>query len=74
MEYPLLNQQQLAMKLKKTQSNKSEGLKRGGYEEIQNMFAVYNNQIAESDSIYFKTPAGTPHGRFYFATRALGYS
>ncbi len=47
MENPVLNQQQLATKLKKTQSNISEGLKRGGYEEIQNMLAVYKNQIPE---------------------------
>lgn len=47
MENPVLNQQQLATKLKKTQSNISEGLKRGGYEEIQNMLAVYKNQISE---------------------------
>lgn len=45
MENTGLNQEQLAKKLKKTQSNISEGLKRGGYEELQLMIAQYKKTL-----------------------------
>lgn len=45
MENNGLSQQQLAVKLHKTQSNISEGLKRGGYEEVQNMIKLYKKNL-----------------------------
>ncbi len=45
MENAAHNQQQVAELLQITQSSISEGLKRGGYEEIQNMLTLYKKLI-----------------------------
>ena len=45
LETPDLNQSQLAKKLDKTQGNISQGLKRGGYDEISKLLHYYNTQI-----------------------------
>ncbi|MEP1486891.1 MAG: SatD family protein [Algibacter sp.] len=42
---PQLNQKQLAELLGKSQSNISEGLKRGGYDEISKLLHYYNTQV-----------------------------
>ncbi|MDG5493171.1 transcriptional regulator [Psychroserpens sp. SPM9] len=43
--YPTLNQEAIAQKLQKSQSNISEGLKRGGYDELSKLLAYYESQI-----------------------------
>jgi hypothetical protein len=45
LEHPELKQQELAKRLKKSQSNISEALKRGGYDEIMAMNAYYKSEI-----------------------------
>lgn len=47
LEHPQHNQKQLAKLLKKSQSNISEGLKRGGYDEILKLIQFYNSQIQD---------------------------
>ncbi|MGR7813830.1 transcriptional regulator [Lacinutrix undariae] len=47
LEHPKLNQEQLAQLLDKSQSNISEGLKRGGYDEILKLIQFYNSQIQD---------------------------
>lgn len=47
LEHPNLNQKQLAQLLDKSQSNISEGLKRGGYDEILKLIQFYNSQIQD---------------------------
>lgn len=42
---PNLNQKELAKLLEKSQSNISEGLKRGGYDEILKLLHYYNTQV-----------------------------
>ncbi|GAA4303910.1 SatD family protein [Aestuariibaculum suncheonense] len=46
-EHPEKNQQDLAKLLNRSQSNISEALKRGGYEEIMNMNAFYVKNISK---------------------------
>lgn len=45
LEYPELNQQQIAEILNKTQGNISQGLKRAGFEEISKLLKYYKSQI-----------------------------
>ncbi len=45
LENPELNQNQIAKMLKKSQSNISEGLKRGGFDEILKLLYYYKTQI-----------------------------
>lgn len=47
LEHPQHNQKQLAKLLEKSQSNISEGLKRGGYDEILKLIQFYNSQIQD---------------------------
>lgn len=42
---PNLNQKELAQLLGKSQSNISEGLKRGGYDEISKLLHYYNTKV-----------------------------
>ena len=46
-ENPEKNQKDLAKLLKRSQSNISEALKRGGYEEIMNMNEYYVKNISQ---------------------------
>lgn len=45
LEHPNLNQKVIAKELKKSQSNISEGLKRGGYDELSKLLSYYESQI-----------------------------
>lgn len=45
LENPELNQKQIAKLLNKSQSNISEGLKRGGFDEISKLLNYYKSQI-----------------------------
>lgn len=45
LENPDLNQNQIAKILKKTQGNISQGLKRGGFDEIQKLLNYYKAQV-----------------------------
>ena len=45
LEHPENSQQEIARKMKKSQSNISEALKRGGFEEVKKMEAYYRNEI-----------------------------
>lgn len=45
LENPELNQKQIAKMLNKSQSNISEGLKRGGFDEISKLLQYYKTQI-----------------------------
>ena len=42
---PKTIQKELAVKLRKSQSNVSEGLKRSGYDEIKKLLSYYTNYI-----------------------------
>lgn len=44
-ENPEMNQQEISVKMKKSQSTISEALKRGGFEEVKKMEAFYRKQI-----------------------------
>jgi hypothetical protein len=44
-ENPEMNQQEISVKMKKSQSTISEALKRGGFEEVKKMEAYYRKQI-----------------------------
>ncbi|WP_026755955.1 SatD family protein [Sediminibacter sp. Hel_I_10] len=44
--YPDYNQQQIAKRLQTTQSNVSQGLKRGGFDELSKLLAYYKSQIS----------------------------
>ncbi len=44
-ENPEMNQQDISVKMKKSQSTISEALKRGGFEEVKKMEAFYRKQI-----------------------------
>lgn len=45
LENPEFNQNQIAEKLNKSQSSISESLKRGGYDELTNIFNIYKDNI-----------------------------
>jgi hypothetical protein len=45
LKHPKLNQKGIAKELKKSQSNISEGLKRGGYDELSKLLSYYESQI-----------------------------
>lgn len=45
LKHPDYSQQQIAKKLKTTQSNVSQGLKRGGFDELSKLLAFYESQI-----------------------------
>lgn len=48
LQFPELNQKELAEKLdKKSQSTISEALKRGGFDEMQKLLAYYKNEISK---------------------------
>lgn len=44
-ENPEMNQQEISVKMKKSQSTISEALKRGGFEEVKKMESFYRKQI-----------------------------
>ncbi|MFT4611235.1 MAG: hypothetical protein ACJA1H_000943 [Glaciecola sp.] len=45
LEHPNQNQEVIAKQLQKSQSNISEGLKRGGYDELSKLLSYYESQI-----------------------------
>ena len=45
LKHPDYSQQQIAKKLKTTQSNVSQGLKRGGFDELSKLLSYYESQI-----------------------------
>jgi len=45
LEHPNQNQKTIAKQLEKSQSNISEGLKRGGYDELSKLLSYYESQI-----------------------------
>jgi diadenosine tetraphosphate (Ap4A) HIT family hydrolase len=46
-EHPKKNQKDLAQLLNKSQSNISEALRRGGYDEVMNMNEFYDKSISQ---------------------------